>query len=262
MTNLAASLPWPTMTKPLVFISHIHEERDLAVALKDLIEETFLGMLETFVSSDDKSITSGAKWLDQITNALKTCAVEVILCSPVSIGRPWINFEAGAGWIRDVPVIPICHSGLSLGALPIPLSLLDGSDATDAVRLTKVLGTMATAIGANLPKNLDLTSFVTTATNFETNYTFWRKVNDAFHAVKGLHPSLLPGLVSGNDVDIQLPDGVITPADPALNYLATEDILSGVRNGVSMGPSGTSYLLQVRRLAKFAAIVGDSRFKP
>jgi hypothetical protein len=59
------------MRKPLVFISHITEEKEIAVALKDLVEATFLNMIDVFVSTDSKSIKMGRKWLDEITDALK-----------------------------------------------------------------------------------------------------------------------------------------------------------------------------------------------
>lgn len=112
------------MTKKIVFISHVTEEKELAIKTKELIETSFLGMIEVFVSSDEHNVSLGQKWLDNITNSLKTCAIEIILCSPKSISRPWINFEAGACWIRDIPVIPFCHSGMIPSKLPMPLNLL------------------------------------------------------------------------------------------------------------------------------------------
>jgi hypothetical protein len=63
------------MDKRLVFISHITEEQEVALAFKDLIESSFLGMIEIFVSSDHDNIRMGQKWIDQISNALKECAV-------------------------------------------------------------------------------------------------------------------------------------------------------------------------------------------
>lgn len=101
------------MSKPIIFISHITEEKEIAIELKKLIEKKILGMMEVFVSSDENSIKLGHKWLEDITYALKNCVIEIILCSSESIKRPWINFEAGAGWIREnIPVIPLCHSGM------------------------------------------------------------------------------------------------------------------------------------------------------
>ena len=69
------------MEKPIVFISHITEEAELALKLKDLIESSFLGMIEVFVSSDETSISAGARWLDNITESLSNCSIELILCS-------------------------------------------------------------------------------------------------------------------------------------------------------------------------------------
>ena len=55
------------MDKPIVFISHITEEAELALKLKELIESSFLEMIEVFVSSDETSISAGSRWLDNIT---------------------------------------------------------------------------------------------------------------------------------------------------------------------------------------------------
>lgn len=109
--------------KTLVFISHITPEKEVAIAFKELIEESFLNMIEVFVSSDGESINMGQRWLESITVALKKCSIEIVLCSPQSVQRPWINFEAGAAWIRDIPVIPLCHSGMEPSKLPVPLNL-------------------------------------------------------------------------------------------------------------------------------------------
>jgi len=49
------------MKKPLVFISHITPEQELAHSLRDLIQSTFMGMIDVFVSSDPDSIAMGGK---------------------------------------------------------------------------------------------------------------------------------------------------------------------------------------------------------
>jgi len=40
------------------------------------------------------------------------------------VEKPWVNFEAGAGWVRDIPVIPLCHSGIQPSNLPMPLIMI------------------------------------------------------------------------------------------------------------------------------------------
>ncbi len=154
------------MQKALVFISHITEEKEIAVALKALVEATFLNMIDVFVSSDPTSIKMGRKWLDEITHALKTCAVEIILASPESVTRPWINFEGGSGWIRDIPVIPLCHSGMVPPKLPPPLSALQAATATEESELALVFPVLAEAIGCSLP-NVDFAPFMNIVVEFE-----------------------------------------------------------------------------------------------
>ena len=112
--------------KPRLFLSHIHEEAALARVLQKWTEDSFPGQCAVFVSSDDKSIKKGSKWLDEIGNALKEARALVVLCSPNSLQRPWINFETGFGFARELPVFPVCHSGQRLGGLPRPLGDFHG----------------------------------------------------------------------------------------------------------------------------------------
>jgi len=47
------------MSKKIVFISHIKEEKELALQVKHFIEDAFLGIIDVFVSSDENSIPLG-----------------------------------------------------------------------------------------------------------------------------------------------------------------------------------------------------------
>lgn len=71
-----------------IFISHIGEEVDAAVRIKEAIEKDFLGMVQAFVSSDGKSVAAGEQWLTSIDTALRESALLLILCSPASVTRP------------------------------------------------------------------------------------------------------------------------------------------------------------------------------
>lgn len=105
-----------------VFLSHIHEESIVAKVLKDWIESTFSGQIEVFVSSDIKDVPAGSRWLSEIDSALTSSSLFVMLCSPTSISRSWINFEAGCAWTKKVPLMPVCHSGMLKNLLPSPIS--------------------------------------------------------------------------------------------------------------------------------------------
>ena len=69
---------------------------------------------------------AGSKWLEEIDQALAAAVVLLVLCSPASLRRPWINFETGCGWIKRVP----CHSYLSFWANEgrVTISYLNVSD--------------------------------------------------------------------------------------------------------------------------------------
>jgi TIR domain len=109
------------MSEP-AFISHVSEEAEVAIHLKNVLQDDFLRLLKVFVSSDGESISTGKDWLQSIDAALRQSKLVMILCSPTSIRRPWIFFEAGAAWIQQIPLIPLCHAGLTPSDLPMPLS--------------------------------------------------------------------------------------------------------------------------------------------
>jgi hypothetical protein len=135
-----------------LFISHLSTESDLAQALKKHLQDDFLGLLDVFVSSDLETIRAGDRWLDRISNALARAEVAIVLCSRESVSRPWVNFEAGAAWVRQIPVIPICHSGLGRNELPTPLNMLEALEASQEEDLKKLYMTIAHVLGATTPK--------------------------------------------------------------------------------------------------------------
>lgn len=172
--------------KPLVFISHITEEKELAIEFKNLVDSSLLGMLDVFVSSDENSIGMGQKWLDNITSSLENCAIEIVICSPQSIKRPWINFEAGAGWIRKIPVITLCHSGIKPVDLPIPLNLLQGANANKDDELKQILSALANVLGAKCPP-VDFSDFVKKVNDFEAKYTLEKNVEITTNTTDSIH---------------------------------------------------------------------------
>lgn len=135
-----------------IFISHISEEAEAAARLKHALERDFLGMLDVFVSSDTESIAAGEQWLSSIDAALREAAMLLILCSPESVTRPWINFEAGAAWMRQIPLVPVCHAGLVPHGLPMPLSLRQGVGISDPSGLQRLYGRVAEVLGCRPPE--------------------------------------------------------------------------------------------------------------
>lgn len=111
-----------------VFISFIHEEREYAEAVQDFVTQVLGPDAKPFLSSDQMQIYAGEKWLEKIMDELKSARVVLLMLSEESVQRPWVNFEAGAAWTRDIITIPICFGKLRKGELPKPYSSLQAVD--------------------------------------------------------------------------------------------------------------------------------------
>jgi hypothetical protein len=155
--------------KQQVFISHISVESDLAQWLKQRLNRDFAEALEIFVSSDRSTIEAGRKWLDEVDKALKQADLQIVLCSRESVGRPWVNFEAGAVWLRGIPVVPLCHSGLLPAALPVPLSMLQGLAVNDPNGLAKLYDAVAGILEVPTPA-VDFAAVAREAKELEAKY--------------------------------------------------------------------------------------------
>jgi hypothetical protein len=109
-----------------VFISHISEEKDVALKLQTLIRSAFSDAFDVFVSSDPQSLGGGEDWYHHILANLSKAQIILILLSPESSERPWINFEAGVGKGKNAVVIPLAFRGLSFDSLDYPLKGFQG----------------------------------------------------------------------------------------------------------------------------------------
>ena len=82
----------------------------------------------------------------------------IILCTPDSVKRNWIHFEAGAAVVLDRKVGPLCFAGLNAGALPTPLNYIcsQAIDSGDAEKFRKyfqgLLKEIGEKIGGDIPE--------------------------------------------------------------------------------------------------------------
>jgi hypothetical protein len=111
-----------------VFISFIHEEVDYAECVRNFIKWVLTPAVTPFMSSDKLQVYAGEKWLDRIMDELASAKVVILMLSKTSVGRPWVNFEAGAAWTRNIVTIPVCFGGLTKEQLPKPYSSLQAVD--------------------------------------------------------------------------------------------------------------------------------------
>ncbi|HZH94501.1 MAG TPA: RICIN domain-containing protein, partial [Flavisolibacter sp.] len=130
-----------TSDKKGIFISHIHEEEIIANAIKQVLDQYLENEVNVFIS---EAIPIGANWFKSIHEKLKTADLLLVLFSPDSIERPWINIEAGYSIMSDKKVVSVCYLGLKQEDLPFAYSQLKGIsiDKESDVRklFTQVIG--------------------------------------------------------------------------------------------------------------------------
>ncbi len=114
-----------------VFISYIHEEEEVAKAVQEFIKTKFENKQNVFLSSDKWQVFAGEIWLDRIRGELDSAKVVILMLSQRSVERPWVNFEAGAAWLANKAVIPVCFGGLSKEQLPKPYSGIQALNLRD-----------------------------------------------------------------------------------------------------------------------------------
>ena len=161
-----------------IFLSHVTPEARLADIVEGHVLRDFIGLARVFASSDQGSILAGSKWLDEMTSALKQANLHIVIASPDSVERKWINFEAGAAHVRGVPIIPLCHSGLTPAQLPVPLSESQGLVLSGDSGFRGFYVAIARALGSDLP-NVDYAEYGREVAAFEATYSDRNKVVDA-----------------------------------------------------------------------------------
>lgn len=113
-----------------VFSSFVHEEQQVAEAVQSLLKEQ-LRKVNVFLSSDQWQMFAGEIWLDRIRDELASAKVILLMLSPRSIDRPWVNFEAGAAWISGKAIVPACYGGLAKANLSKPYSSIQALNLED-----------------------------------------------------------------------------------------------------------------------------------
>jgi hypothetical protein len=135
-----------------IFISHMSEEKELAKILKKYIKKYFDNRITVFFSSDPTSIPLAQDWVAAVPAEIEKSLVILVICSPDSYNRPWINFEVGCAKMKKCEIIPICHSGLKKEGLDMNLRILQATDIGDPTFEKSLLYSIGKCFG--LPVNL------------------------------------------------------------------------------------------------------------
>jgi hypothetical protein len=151
-TGLVAMSDIPSIEVPTgdpsvsgVFVSHVHEDRNLAEAFTLLIRDITAGSVAAYSSSDntgDSGIKYGSEWFSWIKEKVEVSDHIVALLTPHSVGRPWILFEAGLG--KAKPQSSVFGLALGIGVAeasvgPFGVFQNSASDRNSLIKLCKQL---------------------------------------------------------------------------------------------------------------------------
>jgi len=245
-----------------LFISHVSEEREIAEALKKHLEEDF-EPLKVFVST--VSISAGEDWLKGLKKALEEARVELVLCSRVSVTRPWVNFEAGAGWIRrNIRMIPVCHSGIKPVDLPVPLNSLQGVVATDEKGLLDLYDSVAEAFGKQRPQPKSTFKVIAEEIGKLAGATTGPRVLDLMrdHMSAEGDADLLLHTFLGQDRDPIALVGEAEPSDRTTVFRLWTDAEYGNSIHASLGESDGVKLIRIRFTNERGSLPGDVTIRP
>lgn len=125
-----------------VFISHSHDEKDLALAWQTLLDHVSQGAIEVWLSSDTKpsgGMKIGAEWRDSIYEKLSAADYVIAIISPRSIERPWILWECGvaSGTNKERGLIPVVYS-MPLSDFEGPLSSYQAYSGEEKDRIIEI----------------------------------------------------------------------------------------------------------------------------
>jgi hypothetical protein len=104
-----------------IFISHAVANRAIARSLADKLEQARENVT-TFLASRPGDIRADEDWLRGIERALQEADAYIILLTPESVLRPWVNFEAGAAWFFRRQLVFIRIRTLSIDDIPLPIN--------------------------------------------------------------------------------------------------------------------------------------------
>lgn len=169
-----------------IFVSHVNEDKEFAVSLKEALESFFLRAIRVFVSSAEGEIVLGSDWFESIENALTEADAVILLLTPRSITRPWVNFEAGAAWFAKKPLLPICAGGLTADQLPPPFNRKQALELRAEADILKLFQSIATWTDLAVP-SVDSTDLVSAAERLRAG-----TVQNATEPVEPIMPHGLP----------------------------------------------------------------------
>jgi hypothetical protein len=139
-----------------LFLSHAHDEADVALKFSDWLESTFSRSVEVICTSrPSHRIGAGQGVTTGIVRHLRDSKVVLSLLTPRSIEGPWLYYEMGAAHALGLVFIPCVACGLILSVLPPQAFEFQGADLQNADDVAKLVRNLANILGLERPMKID-----------------------------------------------------------------------------------------------------------
>lgn len=136
--------------------------------MKEKIEISFLRGVKVFVASHKEDIRLGDEWFKEIEQNLRESETVILLLSPRSVRRPWVNFEAGGGWFLKKHLIPVCVGGLKIDDIPPPFNSKQATELSTNKGVQSLITAIAERADMSVP-SVDVSEIVEKNKSFQNN---------------------------------------------------------------------------------------------
>jgi TIR domain len=137
--------------QPSVFISHIHDDQAIAVALSDAVTTLLPELVVAYSTSPENlknGIGAGNDWSACLNERVRNALFLVMLVTPASISRPWTLWEAVAASAEPRRIYPIIFR-LRLEDIPSPLNNFQMTRGDDFDDMSRMLHHWAQELGTS-----------------------------------------------------------------------------------------------------------------
>jgi hypothetical protein len=222
----SSSPPRAIMDSKLVFLSHAAKDQEIAIVLKRVIEQA-IPNCNVFVSSDTEDLRPGDEWVTTIRTNLRDARLLLLLASERSLNRPWVWYETGSAWSREIRTIPCCLGAVRKNDLSAPFSSYQALNADEAEDFKDLLA----EIGRELNLSVQFPQFDAIQTELQA-------LDQKAHAgdINLLTPSEIQFRFDAMNVSAKITQGLPDSFDVLLTNESTEPVI--VHDIRLVGPNG------------------------
>jgi hypothetical protein len=201
------------------FISFASENRELAEYIHKYLNNLFQGECRFWLSTE---IAPGADWQTKLLSELDKSHGLLLLLTPQSLEKRWVNVEAGACWVAKKPIFPLICGGVSVHHLQPPITAFQAVQIEERSSVRQLVSEIAVFSNLRVPPIYDASDFAKQVRKLTGSAGAFTTINQA---TKKLHL-----------------DSIITPLiiEPCAIKLETLNLCASVNNKAQLIVNGTT----------------------